>query len=734
MKHVIGIDFGTSTSMIKTAVRDGKTDTLETKPVTFTQSGNSSTPTLIRKKGDAVWYGRDAELNERLDAPLYRNFKILLRSENPQERQEAVELLEEFFRYLYQSYAEQKNFLPGGAEEIETIVSYPAQWSREQQELVINAAKKAGFPNVSGMDEPSAAVNCILKAKQKDIEKAGILYAGKPLNVLVVDMGAGTTDLAFVTVTVENGKLQTVIRGTWPEAGSHVIYGGSQMDLRLEEMMRTWLTDSGLPETMAQNLVKGQRSSIKSWKENTLSALLAKDMTADGFSNITSFLNTVGMTAKPFPAINRDSFADLFRAELENFVKVISSVPQNLRDEAELVILTGGNSEWFWIPDVMLGADTRFGDVGLKNIRSNPDRLIRMEQPAETVSRGLVYDQNMVIVSPPIKQQDAMKGEVKAPSTQAPQKPDEGSVEQPFEMLVEDRIWISGRGEVALGRIRSGEIREGDYVIWQRNSASKQVKVLGISAGKELSKSASAGTEVGLLLEGVSKNAIQKGDVLKKEKQPETRSYHNETNCTPEKDFSISVSVQNSSECVITKYKGMDKSVIIPERINGYRVCAIGENAFSPSSSMVVTTKHRLGIKKINTVSHVVIPKTVRKIEKRAFNRCLDLEEVILHEDIESIGREAFAECPNLKRLDFGCSNEEERTVCFPKTLKRIGFMAFSIDPHDGTETFKCEFNRVYLSKKTLVDEPTPLDKFNWSLIGCPKTFERCEVVFYEDT
>lgn len=399
MKHVIGIDFGTSTSMIKTAVRDGKTDSLETRPVIFTQNGYSSVPTLIQKKGDAVWYGWDVDQDKGLDALLYRNFKLSLRSENPQERREAVELLEEFFRYLYQSYAEQKNFLPGGAEEIETIVSYPAQWSREQQELVINAAKKAGFPNVSGMDEPSAAVNCILKAKQKDIEKTGILRTGKALSILVVDMGAGTTDLAFVTVTVENGKLQTVIRGTWPEAGSHVIYGGSQMDLRLEEMMRTWLTDSGLPETMAQNLVKGQRSSIKSWKENTLSALLAKDITADGFSNITSFLNTVGMTAKPFPAINRDSFADLFRAELENFVKVISSVPQNLRDEAELVILTGGNSEWFWIPDVMLGADTRFGDVGLKNLRSNPDRLIRMEQPAETVSRGLVYDQNNISIS-----------------------------------------------------------------------------------------------------------------------------------------------------------------------------------------------------------------------------------------------------------------------------------------------------------------------------------------------
>lgn len=68
MKHIIGIDFGTSTSMIKTVVRDGRSDTLETKPVTFTQNGYSSVPTLIQKKGNAVWYGWDVGQDKGLDA------------------------------------------------------------------------------------------------------------------------------------------------------------------------------------------------------------------------------------------------------------------------------------------------------------------------------------------------------------------------------------------------------------------------------------------------------------------------------------------------------------------------------------------------------------------------------------------------------------------------------------------------------------------------------------------
>ena len=60
--------------------------------------------------------------------------------------------------------------------------------------------------------------------------------------------------------------------------------------------------------------------------------------------------------------------------------------------------LTGGNSEWFWIPDVMLETNT-LSRLGLKNIRSNPDRLIRMEQPAEQFPEGWSMNQNNISIS-----------------------------------------------------------------------------------------------------------------------------------------------------------------------------------------------------------------------------------------------------------------------------------------------------------------------------------------------
>ena len=407
MKHIIGIDFGTSTSMIKTAIRDGNADSLETKPVTFTQQGIGSTPTLIRRLGDIVWYGFEAEQNERQDAPLVRNFKLGLRSENPEERKQAIAYIEEFYAYLYEQYQEQKSFLFGTAPgEKETWVSYPVQWSEEQRRVVLDAARKAGFPNVKGLDEPTAAVICILKAKQKELEKSGLLCRETPLNAMVLDMGAGTTDLAFITVTVDGQGLHTTLRGIWPEAGSPYIYGGGQMDARLEEMLEEWVKGCGI--STAKSMVAGQRCAIKRWKENAVSPLLAQGQTISDFSGISTILNTMaqmmGLPVKPFPGLSKDSFFERFSPELQSFVKVISSAPQALRDETDLVILTGGNSEWFWVRDILLGKETRFGDVGLKEIKGCPQKVIRMDQPAETVSRGLVYDRNIVVVSPPKKE------------------------------------------------------------------------------------------------------------------------------------------------------------------------------------------------------------------------------------------------------------------------------------------------------------------------------------------
>ena len=84
-------------------------------------------------------------------------------------------------------------------------------------------------------------------------------------------------------------------------------------------------------------------------------------------------------------------------SELENFVKGDFLCSPESPDEAELVILTGGNSEWFWIRIVML-EPIPFGDVDLRTsaVTLTSDSY---EQPGRRFPEGWSMIRIRVIVS-----------------------------------------------------------------------------------------------------------------------------------------------------------------------------------------------------------------------------------------------------------------------------------------------------------------------------------------------
>ncbi len=87
----------------------------------------------------------------------------------------------------------------------------------------------------------------------------------------------------------------------------------------------------------------------------------------------------------------------------------------------------------------------------------------------------------------------------------------------PFLMPVEDVFSISGRGTVATGRVERGTIKMSDVVeIVGLAEESKQTVVTGIEMFHKLMDSAEAGDNVGLLLRGVDKKGIERGQVLAK--------------------------------------------------------------------------------------------------------------------------------------------------------------------------------------------------------------------------
>ncbi len=85
----------------------------------------------------------------------------------------------------------------------------------------------------------------------------------------------------------------------------------------------------------------------------------------------------------------------------------------------------------------------------------------------------------------------------------------------PFLMPVEDVFSITGRGTVATGRVERGTVKMSDTVEIVGLSEEKKTTVItGVEMFRKLLDSAEAGDNVGLLLRGIDKKAIERGQVL----------------------------------------------------------------------------------------------------------------------------------------------------------------------------------------------------------------------------
>jgi len=89
-------------------------------------------------------------------------------------------------------------------------------------------------------------------------------------------------------------------------------------------------------------------------------------------------------------------------------------------------------------------------------------------------------------------------------------------VDLPLLMPVEDVFSITGRGTVATGRIERGKIKVGEEVEMVGFGATKKTTVTGVEMFRKFLDEGLAGDNVGLLLRGVDKNEIYRGQVLAK--------------------------------------------------------------------------------------------------------------------------------------------------------------------------------------------------------------------------
>jgi elongation factor Tu len=90
----------------------------------------------------------------------------------------------------------------------------------------------------------------------------------------------------------------------------------------------------------------------------------------------------------------------------------------------------------------------------------------------------------------------------------------ERDIDKPFLMSVEDVFSITGRGTVATGRVDKGKVKVGDNIEIIGIQATRKAVVTGIEMFRKLLDEAQAGDNIGMLLRGIEKTQVERGQVI----------------------------------------------------------------------------------------------------------------------------------------------------------------------------------------------------------------------------
>ncbi len=115
----------------------------------------------------------------------------------------------------------------------------------------------------------------------------------------------------------------------------------------------------------------------------------------------------------------------------------------------------------------------------------------------------------------------------------------------------------------------------------------------------------------------------------------------------------------------ITNYKGKEIEVTVPEKIGKGIVTVIGYGAFTGNTGFTSVYTRQEQIEQHGKITKIILPKTLRKVEKYAFRNMSSLQEIMIADGLEELGIGAFWACESLKSLTI------------PGTVKRIGACAF---------------------------------------------------------
>lgn len=217
----IGIDFGTSTTVVSIAVLDKNKKEIVTKSIWLNQKlydgavmSSEKIPTVIAwynkqllvgrgaadlkyqlKKGINVWYSFKMELGEDLGSK-YFNSELDRNSATPiLNPKDAARVFFQYLKAQIDRYVRTNN-LPTN---LKFAVSIPASFEANQRKELIYALEQNGISinKQSLIDEPNAAFLSYVQVSSQENEPIRIPDGDNP-NVLVFDFGAGTCDVSIL--------------------------------------------------------------------------------------------------------------------------------------------------------------------------------------------------------------------------------------------------------------------------------------------------------------------------------------------------------------------------------------------------------------------------------------------------------------------------------------------------------------------------------------------------------
>ena len=109
------------------------------------------------------------------------------------------------------------------------VLTVPASFDEEARELTIAAATQAGFPNLTLIEEPLAALYAWIASNRRRLDE----YVKDGDHILVCDVGGGTTDFSVIRVSLEDEELAF----ERVAIGDHLLLGGDNLDLALATLV-----------------------------------------------------------------------------------------------------------------------------------------------------------------------------------------------------------------------------------------------------------------------------------------------------------------------------------------------------------------------------------------------------------------------------------------------------------------------------------------------------------------